>query len=83
MRTGTATGTAVITVDAAGDNTIVVSPGANATLEPGDLPSFDDVAVLTLCLEIGVPTVLAAARAVEDDVAATHLGGRGYSLLGG
>ncbi|MCM3847915.1 ribokinase [Pseudonocardia sp. DR1-2] len=65
VRTGTATGTAVITVDAAGDNTIVVSPGANATLEPGDLPSFDDVAVLTLCLEIGVPTVLAAARAAR------------------
>ena len=65
VRTGTATGTAVITVDAAGDNTIVVSPGANAALEPGDLPAFDDVAVLTLCLEIGVPTVLAAARAAR------------------
>ncbi|MBN9756986.1 Ribokinase [Pseudonocardia sp. Ae406_Ps2] len=65
VRAGTATGTAVITVDAAGDNTIVVSPGANATLGPEDLPAFDDVAVLTLCLEIPTPTVLAAARAAR------------------
>ncbi|OLM32443.1 Ribokinase [Pseudonocardia sp. Ae717_Ps2] len=68
VRAGTATGTAVITVDAAGDNTIVVSPGANATLGPEDLPAFDDVAVLTLCLEIPTPTVLAAARAAGTTV---------------
>ncbi|WP_224390781.1 ribokinase [Pseudonocardia sp. ICBG1293] len=65
VRPGTATGTAVITVDATGDNTIVVSPGANAGLAAADLPSFDDVAVLTLSLEIPTPTVLAAARAAR------------------
>ncbi|MEJ8279782.1 ribokinase [Pseudonocardia spirodelae] len=65
VRAGAATGTAVITVDAAGDNTIVVSPGANASLAAADLPSFDDVAVLTLSLEIPTATVLAAARAAR------------------
>lgn len=59
------TGTAVITVDARADNTIVVSPGANGTLSAGDLPAFDDVAVLTLSLEAPLDTVLAAARAAR------------------
>lgn len=62
-RAGAATGTAVITVDAAADNTIVVSPGANATLTPDDLPEFAPGDVLTMSLEIPHPTVLAAARA--------------------
>ncbi len=64
VRTGTATGTAVITVDAAGDNTIVVSPGPTPPWSRGPA-AFDDVAVLTLCLEIPTPTVLAAARAAR------------------
>lgn len=59
------TGTAVITVDARADNTIVVSPGANGTLSESDLPAFDDVAVLTLSLEAPLDTVLAAARAAR------------------
>ncbi|ANY05108.1 ribokinase [Pseudonocardia sp. HH130630-07] len=65
VRRGPATGTAVITVDAAADNTIVVSPGANATLAAADLPSFDGVAVLTLSLESPLGTVLAAATAAR------------------
>ncbi|MBC3191304.1 ribokinase [Pseudonocardia sp. C8] len=65
VRAGARTGTAVITVDAAADNTIVVSPGANRTLSADDLPPFDGVAVLTLSLEIPLGTVLAAARAAR------------------
>ncbi|WP_182047667.1 ribokinase [Curtobacterium sp. ME26] len=65
VRQGVATGTAVITVDAAGENTIVVSGGANATLTPEDLPAdaFDGTGVLGLCLEVSLDVVLAAARA--------------------
>jgi ribokinase len=61
------TGTAVITVDARGENTIVISGGANATLTPDDLPAevFAGAAVLGLCLEVPVDVVLAAARAAQ------------------
>lgn len=67
VRQGTATGTAVITVDAAGENTIVISAGANGTLAPEDVPSdvFADAAVLGLCLEVSIDVVLAAARAAH------------------
>ncbi|MFC4222350.1 PfkB family carbohydrate kinase [Lysinibacter cavernae] len=61
-----ATGTAVITVDAAGENTIIVSAGANGKLGQDDVAgafdSLSDVGVLCLCLEVGIDTVLAAAR---------------------
>jgi ribokinase len=68
VRPGTATGTAVITVDAHGENTIVISGGANATLTPDDLPAeaFRDAAVLGLCLEVSIDVVLAAARAAHE-----------------
>ena len=68
VRPGTATGTAVITVDAHGENTIVISGGANATLTPDDVPAdaFTDAAVLGLCLEVAIDVVLAAARAAHD-----------------
>lgn len=64
---GTATGTAVIVVDEDGENTIIVSPGANGTLTPeqvGDagLTGGD---VLCLCLEVPPAVVLAAARAAR------------------
>lgn len=55
------TGIAMITVDDAGENTIVVVPGANAglTVGPDDLAGADAV----LCqLEVPVGTVVAAAR---------------------
>ena len=59
-----ATGSAMIVVDGAGENTIIVSAGANGALEPEMMTaeSLADAAVLCLCLEVGVPTVLAAAR---------------------
>ena len=64
-RTDTATGTAMIVVDAAGENTIIVSPGANGTVTGSELPEnlFDDAAVLTLSLEVPLDAVTAAARA--------------------
>ena len=65
VREGVATGTAVITVDGAGENTIVISGGANATLTPDDVPAgaFAGAGVLGLCLEVSMDVVLAAARA--------------------
>lgn len=61
-----ATGTAVITVDDAGENTIIVSPGANGTLTPdriGDAwTALDGAGVVCLCLEVPIDTVLETAR---------------------
>lgn len=67
-RPDTATGTAMIVVDAAGENTIIVSPGANGTLTGAELPAdlFDGAAVLCLSLEVPLETVTAAARAGHD-----------------
>lgn len=67
VREGVATGTAVITVDGAGENTIVISAGANGTLSPDDVPAdaFDDAGVLGLCLEVSIDVVVAAARAAH------------------
>jgi ribokinase len=58
-------GAAVITVDAAGENTIVVAPGANAHLavtSPHVQRVVADAQVVLLQLEIPVDTALAAAR---------------------
>ncbi|MFI9201527.1 ribokinase [Streptomyces sp. NPDC053048] len=61
---GARTGTALIVVDPDGDNSIVVSPGANAHLTPADVRSSREViaasAVLSLQLEIPPATVAAA-----------------------
>lgn len=58
------TGLAVIVVDGSGENQIVVSPGANSQLLPGDLPAdlLRSAALVLLQLEIPVETVAAAAR---------------------
>ncbi len=60
------TGMAVITVDGSGENTIVVSPGANAMLSPGDLEAaaglLTEAAVTLLQLEVGTDVV---ERAIE------------------
>ncbi len=57
------TGTALITVDAAGQNSIVVVPGANAQVVPEDLApaDFAGAAVTVLQLEIPLETVSWAA----------------------
>jgi ribokinase len=61
---GTATGRALITVDSAGENSIVVVPGANAALLPAALPA---ARVVLAQLEIPIDVVadaFARARAV-------------------
>ena len=55
-----ATGVAMILVDAEGENQIVVAPGANGGLRPGDVTVGGEDAVLCQ-LEIPVETVAAAA----------------------
>ncbi|MDQ0827803.1 ribokinase [Arthrobacter sp. B2I5] len=67
---GEPTGVAVIAVDARGENNIIISAGANGTLSPDDVAEAADVldgaAVVSLCLEVGMDTVLAAAQAGHD-----------------
>ena len=66
-----ATGTAVIAVDASGQNSIVISPGANGKVSPADVDSLDfrGVAMLLLQLEIPLETVMhAAGVARQHDV---------------
>ncbi|WP_372697551.1 ribokinase [Arthrobacter sp. JSM 101049] len=67
---GVETGVAVVTVDAAGENSIVISPGANGTVTPAEVEAaahlFDGASVVCLCLEVAPETVTAAARAGHD-----------------
>ncbi|WP_211880694.1 ribokinase [Pseudarthrobacter albicanus] len=62
------TGVAVISVDAAGENSIIIAAGANGTLAPEhlDAAAFDGAAVVGLCLEVPLATVQAAAQAGHD-----------------
>ena len=61
---GGATGVALITVDDAGQNTIVVVPGANGELSPLDLSSaestFEGASVVVMQLEVPLLTVTCA-----------------------
>jgi ribokinase len=58
-----ATGTAIIVVDAGGQNSIVLSPGANARVTPADVDAFPlrEVDTLLLQFEIPLETVIYAA----------------------
>ncbi len=62
-------GVALITVGPEGDNSIIVSPGANARVSEEDVaaarPLFEAGSVVSLQLEIPLPAVLAAARAAD------------------
>jgi ribokinase len=55
------TGVALIVVDAHGENTIVVAPGANDSLMPSDLPEIEESTAVLCQLEIPRETVEAAA----------------------
>jgi ribokinase len=60
-----ATGTALIAVDSAGENTIIVEAGANrllVDLGPTDAAAIAAASVLAMQLEIPLETVIAAAR---------------------
>ncbi|NUP50363.1 MAG: ribokinase [Catenulispora sp.] len=59
-----ATGMALIVVQADGENTITLSPGANAELAPGDV-AVGVVDVLLMNLEVPLDAVVAAARSAE------------------
>jgi len=76
-RTEGPTGTAVITVDGRGGNTIVVVPAANAALTPADVEASRDAiaasdAVLVQ-LEVPIETVVAAAAVARQAGAAVFL----------
>ena len=63
---GAPTGVALITVDPSGDNSIVVSPGANGRLAPGDVRAagglFQAARVVSAQLEIPLETVVEVVR---------------------
>jgi ribokinase len=63
------TGLAVVLLDAAGENSIVVAPGTNAALtdlQPAELAAIADSSVLLMQLEVPLETVAAAARSARD-----------------
>lgn len=66
LTTTTQTGTALITVDSKGQNSIIVVPGANNTLTPQDIDLFEtviaDMDLLVMQLEIPLETVCQAAK---------------------
>jgi ribokinase len=64
-------GVALITVDPSGDNSIIVSPGANAKVTEEDVAAarslFADASVVSLQLEIPLAAVVAAARTADEE----------------
>ncbi|MFJ2728939.1 ribokinase [Streptomyces collinus] len=68
---GAPTGVALITVDPSGDNSIVVSPGANARLAPADVRSAAALVrvarVVSAQLEIPLETVVEVVRNLSPD----------------
>ena len=63
-----ATGTAIIVVDANGQNNIILSPGGNGKVSSLDVKdvSFSDFKLLLLQLEIPIETVLSAAQKAKE-----------------
>ncbi|MDT0612851.1 ribokinase [Streptomyces lancefieldiae] len=68
---GAPTGVALITVDPSGDNSIVVSPGANGRLAPGDVSAaaslFHASRVVSAQLEVPLETVVEVVRSLAPD----------------
>jgi len=69
QRDDASTGTATIIVDANGQNSIVLSAGANGNVSPADVEhaSFSDFSLLLLQLEIPTPTVLSATKLAKEN----------------
>ncbi|GAB4462468.1 MAG: ribokinase [Anaerolineales bacterium] len=69
QRDDASTGTAVIVVDAEGQNSIVLSPGANGKVSSADVEraSFSTLDLILLQLEIPTPTVLRAAQLARQN----------------
>lgn len=68
QRDDASTGTATIIVDGNGQNSIVLSAGANGKVSAVDVEhaSFSDFSLLLLQLEIPIPTVLRAAQRAHE-----------------
>ena len=70
VTTGVSTGSAVIIIDAKGENSIVVAPGANGTVSKEDvdalIPVLQNARVLMLQLEIPMAQVEYAAKKAHD-----------------
>ncbi len=66
----TPSGVALIFVEESGQNSIVVAPGANASLAPADVeaarPAFEQADVVVLQLEVPILTVAYAIRLAKD-----------------
>jgi ribokinase len=79
-----ATGTAMIVVERAGENTIIVSPGANGALSPEliSVESLGNPSVLCLCLEVPLDTVETAARLGRSVGATVLLNLSPYAAVG-
>lgn len=69
QRDEASTGTAIIVVDANGQNSIVLSEGSNGKVKDRDVntASFADYNLLLLQLEIPVPAVLSAAQRAHEN----------------
>jgi len=69
QRDDSSTGTAIIVVDVNGQNSIVLSAGANGKVSSSDMEhaSFPSFRLLLLQLEIPTPTVLSAARLAREN----------------
>jgi ribokinase len=69
QRDDASTGTATIIVDGNGQNSIVLSAGANGKVSLADVDhaSFADFSLLLLQLEIPIPTVLRAAQRAREN----------------
>jgi ribokinase len=69
QRDHASTGTAIIVVDSNGQNSIVLSAGANGKVSAADVDSgsFADHKLLLLQLEIPTPTVLSAAKRAREN----------------
>jgi len=68
QRDDASTGTAIIIVDSKGQNSIVLSAGANGNVSDADVKTvaFSDFNLLLLQLEIPIETVLSAARRAKE-----------------